>query len=106
MCGKNFQIYGAHIPRKCIDLRDFYSCLSHSKLARKFLSPHPRLKKNTQSPKAGFFQKSVSHNCRKEWRNYGLLFSQKYEDDLERKDFYILYDLQFFKNVMALQFYK
>ena len=24
MCGKNFQIYGVHIPRKCIDSRHFY----------------------------------------------------------------------------------
>ena len=28
MCGKNFQIYGVHIPRKCIDSRHFY--LYHS----------------------------------------------------------------------------
>ena len=28
MCGKNFQIYGVHIPRKCIEFRDFYSCTS------------------------------------------------------------------------------
>ena len=28
MCGENFQIYGVHIPRKCIDSRHFYSCCS------------------------------------------------------------------------------
>ena len=28
MCGKKFQIDGAHIPRKCIEYRDFYSCPS------------------------------------------------------------------------------
>ena len=26
MCGKNFQIYGVHIPRKFIDSRHLYSC--------------------------------------------------------------------------------
>ena len=28
MCGKKVQIYGIHIPGKCIDSRHFYSCLS------------------------------------------------------------------------------
>ena len=28
ICGENFEIYGVHIPRKCIDLRHFYSCPS------------------------------------------------------------------------------
>ena len=104
--GKTFKFMELTFLENALIWGIFTHASPHSKLAREFLSPHPRLKKNTQSPKAGFFQKSVSHNCRKEWRNYDLLFSQKYEDDLERKDFYILYDLQFFKNVMALQFYK
>ena len=26
LCRKNFEIYGVHIPRKCIDLRHFYAC--------------------------------------------------------------------------------
>ena len=28
ICGENFQIYGVHIPRKCIESRHFYSCCS------------------------------------------------------------------------------
>ena len=28
MCGKNFSIYGVHIPRKCIESMHFYSCPS------------------------------------------------------------------------------
>ena len=31
MCGENFQIYGVHIPRQCVDLRHFYSCPSKFK---------------------------------------------------------------------------
>ena len=40
MFGKTFQIYGVHIPRKCIESRNFYWCqptLLHSKLFPKFL---------------------------------------------------------------------
>ena len=50
MCGRNFQIYGVHIPPKCIDLRHFYSCLSPIKTQLKFLSSHPRQKEITHSP--------------------------------------------------------
>ena len=46
ICRKNFQIYGVHIPRKCIDLRHFYSCPSplktscpHALGRRKLLIP-------------------------------------------------------------------
>ena len=32
-CLENFQIYGVHVPRKCIDSRNFFLCPSHSKLS-------------------------------------------------------------------------
>ena len=50
MCGKNFQIYGVHIPRKYIDSRLFYSCPSplktrpsscHHALGRRKLLNYP-----------------------------------------------------------------
>ena len=46
MCEKIFQIYGVRIPRKCIDSRNFYSCLSklasnicHHTLGKNYLFP-------------------------------------------------------------------
>ena len=50
MCGKSFQIYGARIPRKGIDLRQFYLCSSPLKNAPKFLSSRPKQKKITYFP--------------------------------------------------------
>ena len=49
--GKNFQIYGVHIPRKLIDLRHFDSCSSPLKTRPQVLSSHPRQKEITHSPR-------------------------------------------------------
>ena len=74
MCGENFQIYGAHIPRKCIDSRHFYSCpppTQNSPL--NFLSSRPK-------------EKSVPPTAEMGGRNYDLLYQnsvRKYKDDLE-----------------------
>ena len=39
MSEKFFQIYGVHIPKKCIEFKHFYQCpLPQSKLFPKFLS--------------------------------------------------------------------
>ena len=70
MYGKKFQIYGVHIPRKCIESRHFYSCPlpPHSVLTLKFLSSHPSQKEITHSqllitqliiPRQHFFWKSA-----------------------------------------------
>ena len=54
--GKNFQIYGVHIPRKCIDWRHFYSCPPHSKLALKYLSSRHRQKEMSRFPRQHSFE--------------------------------------------------
>ena len=66
MCGKNFQIYGVHNPRKCIESRHFYSC---PPLPTQNFPPSSY--RNTLGreklliPPAALFQKSVSPNSRK-----------------------------------------
>ena len=68
MCGKNFSIYGAHIPTKCIEFMHFCSCPSSPIKTRqdflKFCFP--------QDERGG--------------ENYDFLYQnsiRKYEDDLE-----------------------
>ena len=62
MCGENFQIYGVHIPRKCIDSRRFYSCPSPFKTRPlpppppNFLSSRPRQKESTHSLRQDSFE--------------------------------------------------
>ena len=53
---ENFQIDGVHIPKKCIVLRHFYSCLSPLKTRPKFLPSHPRQKETTHSPRKHSFE--------------------------------------------------
>ena len=86
MCGKNFQIYGVHIPIKCINLRHFYSCPSHSKLAPKFLSSCPRMKETTHLLWQHSFDNLFLPTAERGGGNYDLLYLnsvRKYEDDLE-----------------------
>ena len=68
-CGKNFQIYGVHIPRKCIDLMHFYSSPSppHLKLASKFLSSHPINRRKLHIP-SGCILSKIWFPERKGWR--------------------------------------
>ena len=49
--GKNFQIYGVHIPRKLIDLRHFDSCSSPLKTRPQVLLSRPRQKEIIHSPR-------------------------------------------------------
>ena len=65
----------------------------HLKLAPKFLLSRPRQKEITHLPRQHSFENLLYQNS-----------VRKYEDDLEHQVFYILYDLQFFSNVMVLQF--
>ena len=60
MCGKSFQIYGVHIPRKCLDSRHFYPCSSPLKTRPQVLVITPWAEENYSFPHAAFFQKSVS----------------------------------------------
>ena len=75
-CGKNFQIYGVHIPRKCIDLRRFYSCPSPLRTRPQVLAITPQAEGNYSLPKAAFFRKSVSSNSRKGWRELSFALSK------------------------------
>ena len=67
MCVKIFQIYGVHIPRKCINSRYFYSCSSPLKTRPQVLAITPKAEGNCSLPQAAFFRKSVSPNSRKGW---------------------------------------
>ena len=74
MCGKNFSIYGDHIPRKYIESMHFYAC------------PSPPLKAPGRF--FFFFFENLFSPRRKGWRKlYRKLFYQnsirKYEDDSE-----------------------
>ena len=82
MCGKNFQIYGVHSPRKSIVSRHFYSCPSPFKTRPKFLSSRPRQKEITHFPRQHYFENMFLPIAEKGGENYDLLY-QKYEDDLE-----------------------
>ena len=72
MCGKNFQIYGVHIHRKCIDSRSCHHSLSRRKLL---------------IPEAAFFRKSVLLQQQTRMKgNFDWLYQnlvRKHEDDLE-----------------------
>ena len=59
MCGKNFQICGVHIPRKCIESRHFHSCYPppYSKLGPKFFS-HILGRGELLIPPGSIFQKT------------------------------------------------
>ena len=87
MCRKNFQIYGVHIPRKCIDLRQFYSCPSHLKTRPQVLAiTLYRQKEITHSPRQHCFQHLFFPTAERGGANYDLLYQnsvRKYEDDLE-----------------------
>ena len=98
MCGKNFQIYGVHISRKCIDSRQFYSCPSSLRTIPALLSSRPRQKKITHSPRHHSFENLFPSTAERGGGNYDLLYQnsvRKDEDDLEHQVFYILYDLRF-----------
>ena len=55
MCGKNFQICGVHIPRKCVDSRDFYSCPSPLKAPPPSSCHHDLGRRKLLIPSASIF---------------------------------------------------
>ena len=95
MCGKNFEIHGIHIPRKCIDSKHFYSCPFLQ------LTPQtPGRRKLLIPPRQHSFENLFPPTAKKGGGNYDLLYQisvRKCEDVLEHKVFYIMYDLQFFQ---------
>ena len=68
MCGKKSQIYGVHIPRKCIESKCFYS---YPPLSTQNSPPnayhHTLGREKFLIPNAIFFRKSVSLNIRKRY---------------------------------------
>ena len=94
------QIYGVHIPRKCIESGHFYSFLSPLKTRSQIFAITPQAKENYSFPQVAFFPKSVFHKAERGGGIYDLLYEnsfRKYEDDLRHQVINILYDLQFFE---------
>ena len=86
MCEENSQIYGVHIPRKCIECRHFQSCTSPLKTRPYFFSSHPRQGEITHSPRQHYFENLFSPTAERDGGNYDLLYGnsiKKYKDDLE-----------------------
>ena len=86
MCEKNFQIYGVHIPRKCIDSRHFYSCPSPLKTCPQVFSSRPRQNEITHSPRQHSFENLFPPTAKRGGANYDLLYKnsvRKYQDNLE-----------------------
>ena len=78
MVGKKFQIYGVHIPRKCMESWDSHSCLP----PQSKLSPNPY----DQSLRQRSFKNSFPLTVEIGGRTYDLLNQnsiRKCEDDLE-----------------------
>ena len=73
MCGKNFEIHGVHNPRKCIALRNFYSCISPLKTRPQFLSSRPRQKEITPPPRQHSFENLFTPTAERGGGNYDLL---------------------------------
>ena len=85
-CAGNFQIYGVHIPRKCIDSRYFTHVPRQSKPAPKFLSSRPRQKEITHSLRQHSFENMFPLTAKRGGRNYNLLYQnsvRKYDNDFE-----------------------
>ena len=87
LCKKSFQVYGVLIPRKCIDMRHFYSCPSPLKTRPQVLAITPYAGENYSLPQVVFFRKSVPpQTAERGGGNYDLFCQnsvRKYENDLE-----------------------
>ena len=76
LCGKNFQIYGIHIPRKCIESRHFYPCLSQLKTHPQVPVIIPQAEENYPFLQVTFSRKSVFPNSRNRWKKLGFALSE------------------------------
>ena len=101
MCGKIFQIYGNHIPGKCIDLRHFYLCPSPFKSYHHVLIITPQAEGKILIPSGRILSIICFPQQQKGEEEIMICFYQnsvrQYEGDLEHQVFYILSDLQFFQ---------
>ena len=82
MCGKKFQIYAVYIPRKCIDLRHFFSCLSPFKTRPQVLViiSHPRQQEITHSLRQHSFEYLFPPTVWRGVRNYDLLYQSSFRN--------------------------
>ena len=112
MYGKNFQIYGVHIPRKCIEFRHFYSCPlpPHSVLVPKFLSSHPRQREISHSqlpitqliiPRQHFFWKFVFPQQQKGVEETMIFFIR-----IQSKNMKVAWNIRLFIFCMICNFFK
>ena len=86
MSGKNFQIHGAHIPRKCIESNHSYSRRSPLKTRSNFFSSHLSQKEITRSLRQHVLENLLPSTPERGGGNYDLLYQnliRKDEDGLE-----------------------
>ena len=88
MCGKNFQTYGVHIPRKMPWIYAFLLIPPpppHSKVSLKFLSSHPRQREIIHSTRRHFGENLFPPTVERGGENYDLLYQNfiTYEDGLD-----------------------
>ena len=107
MCGESFKYMEFTFLENALNRGIFAHSLLHSKLTSNLLSSRPRQNNITHSPRQYSFENRFSSKAERGEGNYDLPYQnsiRKYEDDLEHKVFYILYNLQFFQ--MSIQFCK
>ena len=107
MCGESFKYMEFTFLENALNRGIFAHALLHSKLTSNLLSSRPRQNNITHSPRQYSFENRFSSKAERGEGNYDLPYQnsiRKYEDDLEHKVFYILYNLQFFQ--MSIQFCK
>ena len=107
MRGESFKFMEFTFLENALNRGIFAHALLHSKLTSNLLSSRPRQNNITHSPRQYSFENRFSSKAERGEGNYDLPYQnsiRKYEDDLEHKVFYILYNLQFFQ--MSIQFCK
>ena len=100
MCWKNFQICGAHILRKCINLGIFTHVSPHSKLAPKFLTSHPRQRK-LLIPLENIFSKMCFPQQKKEVEETMISFIKIQSENMK-----MAWDITLFIFYMICNFFK
>ena len=101
MCAKNFQIYGGHIPEKCIDSRRFYSCPPHSKLSPKILSSCPIGRRKLLLPKGSVLSKICFSHKQKRVEKISICFIKIPSENTK-----ITRNIRFFIFCMICNFFK
>ena len=74
MCRGSFQIYGVHIPRKCINLRYFYSCCSPTQNSPPSSYHHATGRSKLLIPRQHSFKNLFPPTAERGEGNYDLLY--------------------------------